>query len=117
MQAALALLLCLAPALQAAEDRGFAWDESRPKFRTSEYVLTGLAVAGSAANYFWVSPPQSPVWKGDILFDKSARNALGKDPRSQRRSSDPHPVSLGEKPDISMNRTRPASDSEACFIN
>lgn len=76
MKAALALLLCLAPALQAAEGRKVAWDESWPRFRTSEYVITGLALAGSAANFYLVPPPKSPLWKGDIWFDKAARNTL-----------------------------------------
>jgi len=89
MKAALALLLCLAPALQAAEGQGSAWDESWPRFRVSEYVVTGLAVAGSAANYFWVSPPRSAVWRGEILFDKGARNTLmGRSESDRGRAKD-----------------------------
>jgi len=76
MKAALALLLCLAPALLAAEGQGFERNERWPEFRTSEYLITGLAVAGSAANYYLVSPPKSPLWRGDILFDNAARNTL-----------------------------------------
>ena len=76
MKAALALLLCLAPALQAAEVQKFEWDDSWPKFRASEYVLTGLALAGSAADYYLASPPKSAAWRGEILFDKGARNTL-----------------------------------------
>ncbi|MCX5795990.1 MAG: phosphatase PAP2 family protein [Elusimicrobia bacterium] len=76
MQAALALLLGLAPALQAAEGQRFAWDESWPRFRRAEYFITGLAAAGSAADYFLVSPPKAAAWKGEILFDQGARNTL-----------------------------------------
>ena len=68
--------MCLAPVLQAAEDQRFAWDESWPRFRASEYFFTGLAVAGSAADYYLVPPPKSAIWKGDILFDKDARDTL-----------------------------------------
>ena len=73
---ALALLLFLAPALHAAEGREFAWDENWPRFRTSEYVVTGAAAAGALADFFLVPPPKSAAWKGDILFDKDARDAL-----------------------------------------
>ncbi|MFA6091468.1 MAG: phosphatase PAP2 family protein [Elusimicrobiota bacterium] len=72
----MALILFLVPALQAAEVQRFQWDESRPRFRTSEYVVTGLALAGSAVNFYLIPPPRSPVWKGEILFDKGARNTL-----------------------------------------
>jgi hypothetical protein len=54
-KAALVLLLRLAPALQAAESQKFTWDESWPRFSTAEYVVTGLAAAGSAAEFFLVS--------------------------------------------------------------
>lgn len=76
MKTALALLLLLAPALQAAEDPKYAWDESWPRFRTSEYVVTGLAAAGAAANFYLVPAPRTPAWRGPILFDKGARNTL-----------------------------------------
>lgn len=42
----LALLLCLVPALQAAEAEKYAWDDSWPRFRASEYAVTGLGLAG-----------------------------------------------------------------------
>lgn len=72
----LALLCGLPPALAAAQGRDLAWREDWPRFRTSEYVITGLAVAGSAANFYLVIPPESPAWKGEILFDRAARNTL-----------------------------------------
>jgi membrane-associated phospholipid phosphatase len=71
------LLLCLAPALRAAEPpKKFAWDEDWPRFRTSEYVATGLAAAGAAANFYLIPAPKAPAWRGDILFDESARRTL-----------------------------------------
>ncbi|MDD5301786.1 MAG: phosphatase PAP2 family protein [Elusimicrobia bacterium] len=76
MKFALALLAILSPALRAAEVPRYAWDESWPKFRASEYAVTGAALAGAAANFYLVPAPQSPVWRGPILFDKPARNAL-----------------------------------------
>jgi membrane-associated phospholipid phosphatase len=77
MKFILPLFLILVPALYAADaEQKYAWDESWPRFRTSEYVVTGLSAVGAAANFYWVTPPQSPSWKGEILFDKSARNTL-----------------------------------------
>jgi membrane-associated phospholipid phosphatase len=68
--------LCLAPALLAAEDSRLAWREDWPRFRTSEYVVTGVALAGSAANFYLVPPPRSSSWSEPILFDRHARDAL-----------------------------------------
>ena len=76
IKAALILLWCLAPALHAAEGDKFAWDENWPRFRTSEYVVTGLSLAGAAANFYLVPAPKSSSWKNDIWFDKAARNTL-----------------------------------------
>lgn len=76
MRALWALLLCLSPALHAAESRRFAWDEDWPKFRVSEYVVTGLATAGAAANFYLVPPPKSSSWRGPILFDAGAERSL-----------------------------------------
>lgn len=76
MMRILAFLFIITPAAHAGEVRKFIWDESWPGFRRSEYILTGLAAAGSAANFFLVTPPKSPVWRGTVLFDKNARNAL-----------------------------------------
>lgn len=76
MRAFWAVLLLLSPALHAAEGRRYAWREDWPKFRTSEYLVTGLATAGSAANFYWVPPPRSSSWRGPILFDTRGGNAL-----------------------------------------
>ena len=77
MKTLLVFLLCLAPALRAEEPpKKFAWHEDWPRFRTSEYVVTGVALAGAAANFYLVPPPKSAAWKGEILFDKAARNTL-----------------------------------------
>jgi membrane-associated phospholipid phosphatase len=76
MRAALALLLCLASAARAADASRYAWKEEWPRFRPSEYAVTGLALAGAAADYFLVPPPRAAVWKGDVFFDKDARRVL-----------------------------------------
>lgn len=76
MRAALALAVLLPSALQAAEPGRYAWREEWPKFRTSEYVLTGVSLAGAAANFYLVPPPKSSSWRGGILFDNGARNTL-----------------------------------------
>lgn len=76
MRTLLALLCLLAPPLRAAEPSRFAWREGWPKFRTSEYVLTGVSLAGAAANFYLVPPPRSAAWRGQVLFDEAARNTL-----------------------------------------
>jgi membrane-associated phospholipid phosphatase len=71
------LLLCLAPALRAEEAPAkFAWHEDWPRFRTSEYVVTGLALAGAAANFYLIPAPKTPAWRGPIFFDEKARSKL-----------------------------------------
>lgn len=71
-----ALWLCLTSALHAAEGSPLAWREEWPRFRTSEYVVTGVGLAGSAANFYLVPPPRSSSWSEPILFDRHARDAL-----------------------------------------
>jgi hypothetical protein len=74
---ALLLLSLLLPGrILAAEEQKFTWDESWPKFSTAEYVVTGLAAAGSIGEFFLVPPPKVAVWKGPILFDTDARDAM-----------------------------------------
>jgi|CXWL01.1.fsa_nt_gi membrane-associated phospholipid phosphatase len=75
MKAALALLLLLSAAASAEEERKFLWDD-RPKFRRSEAVVTVLALGAAAGNFYLVRPPVTPVWRGPILFDQPARNAM-----------------------------------------
>ena len=71
------LVLALASAARADEaPKKYAWDENWPRFRPAEYAVTGVALVGAAANYFLVPPPVTPVWRGPVLFDRPARNAL-----------------------------------------
>lgn len=87
MRTCLALLCLLAPSLQAAEPSRFAWHEDWPKFRTAEYVVTGVSLAGAAANFYLVPPPRSAAWRGQVLFDKSARNTLmARSPKASDRA-------------------------------
>ncbi|MBI3299872.1 MAG: phosphatase PAP2 family protein [Elusimicrobia bacterium] len=70
------LLLSLASALWGAEPARYAWDPAWPRFRKTELAVTGAAVAGAAANFYLVKPPETAAWKGPILFDKGAREVL-----------------------------------------
>lgn len=76
MKTVLTVILAFVASASAAETQKYAWDESIPRFRTSEYILTGASLAGAAATFFWVEPPKSPSWKRQILFDAGARNTL-----------------------------------------
>lgn len=88
MKLPLALLLLLTPSLHAAQAGRLAWREEWPRFRTSEYVVTGLALAGAAANFYLVEPPKSSAWRGGILFDDKARSALRvRDPAASGRAA------------------------------
>lgn len=69
------LLLLLAAPLHAADAEKFAWDD-RPRFRPSEYAVTGVSLVTAAAEYFVVPAPKTALWKGPILFDGPARNAI-----------------------------------------
>jgi membrane-associated phospholipid phosphatase len=57
-----------------AED--LSWDPSWPKFRPSEYVLTGLAGSAAVVVYFGVRDAQTPRLTGGILFDDYFRDTL-----------------------------------------
>ena len=70
------VLLLTAASLRAAAPGKYAWDEDWPRFRTSEYVVTAAAAGVAAANYYWISPAKTAKWNRDVLFDKSARDAL-----------------------------------------
>jgi len=77
---ALCALACCVPRLARAEEpqsaHSLAWNPSWPKFRTSEYVLTGVAGAASISAFFLVKARSSPTWTHGILFDDDLRTAL-----------------------------------------
>jgi len=81
--AALALGLLWAPRVHA-QDPGFGWDPRWPKFRPSEYVLTGVAAGASALLYFGLPDARTPRWSGGIWFDDYFRDALRLRPPGQR---------------------------------
>jgi membrane-associated phospholipid phosphatase len=72
------LVVCLSMGLargaHAAEP--LAWNPAWPRFRPSEYVVTGLAGAASIGIYLRIPNPDPPHWTGGILFDEAVRNAL-----------------------------------------
>ena len=68
------LSLSLPGRAQAAEP--LAWNPAWPRFRPSEYVVTGLAGAASFGVYWGIRNADPPRWTGGILFDEAARNAL-----------------------------------------
>lgn len=79
----------MAPALRAAESSPLEWREEWPRFRTSEYAVTGIGLAGSAANFYLVPPPRSSSWSEPILFDRHARDALlPRDPARREKAKD-----------------------------
>ena len=71
------LTLCNTARADDAKDHDeLAWNPAWSKFRTSEYVLTLAAGAGSAYAFFAVDPPSHPHWTGGILLDTPIRNAV-----------------------------------------
>jgi membrane-associated phospholipid phosphatase len=61
---------------EAKQTGQLAWDPAWPKFRTSEYVLTGVAGIASLGSYFFLSAPSKPRWTGGILLDNTLRDEL-----------------------------------------
>lgn len=72
----LAALLSLSLTAPARAAEPLAWNPAWPRFRPSEYVLTGFAGAASIGVYLGVKNAESPRWTGGILFDEAVRNAL-----------------------------------------
>ena len=71
------LAVGLAWAPQAcAQSADFGWDPRWPKFRPSEYVLTGLAGSAAVVLYFGVRDAQPPRLSGGVLFDDYFRDTL-----------------------------------------
>jgi membrane-associated phospholipid phosphatase len=52
------------------------WDERRPRFRTIEYIVTGVLGPVAIGEYFFVPAQKEAHWVGGILFDDAARDAL-----------------------------------------
>jgi len=59
-----------------AQNADFGWDPRWPKFRPSEYVLTGVAGSAALVLYFGVHDAQTPRGTGGVLFDDYFREAL-----------------------------------------
>jgi membrane-associated phospholipid phosphatase len=82
---ALLVLPARASASDPAPEPPLRWDEDRPRFRTTEYVLTILTGVEAIAMYYKVPPTREPHWTGGILFDDAVRNALRVKSRSGLR--------------------------------
>jgi membrane-associated phospholipid phosphatase len=52
------------------------WDETIPRFRLSEYVVSAIVGPAAIAEYTWLPSQASPHWVGGILFDDDVRSAL-----------------------------------------
>ena len=71
-----AISLLLAPAeARADDDEGLSWDPSWPRFRTAEYIATGVMLAGVGVGLFAV-PQREDATSGGILFDDYFREEL-----------------------------------------
>ena len=82
----LACLVLAAPARadEPARSEALAWNPAWPKFRASEYVVTGIAGIGSIGAYFLLTEPSKPLWTGGILLDNEIRDAFRlRSPRSR----------------------------------
>ncbi|MEO6603129.1 MAG: phosphatase PAP2 family protein [Polyangiaceae bacterium] len=74
--ALLGAILCLTLSGRARAAEPLAWKPDWPRFRPSEYVLTGVAGAASLGIYFGIRNADPPHWTGGVLFDEAVRNAL-----------------------------------------
>lgn len=70
-----ALGLAWAPQARA-QNAELGWDPRWPKFRPSEYVLSGIAGSAAVVVYFGVRDAETPRRTGGILFDDYLRDAL-----------------------------------------
>lgn len=53
-----------------------SWNKKWPRFRTSEYVITGVAGAASLSVFFLLKARKTPTWTHGILADDDLRDAL-----------------------------------------
>jgi membrane-associated phospholipid phosphatase len=72
----LVVILCTSSSGRAHAAEPLAWNPAWPRFRPSEYVVTGLAGAASLGIYLGIRNADPPHWTGGILFDEALRNAL-----------------------------------------
>jgi membrane-associated phospholipid phosphatase len=59
-----------------AQNSEFGWDPRWPKFRPSEYVLTGVTGSAALVLYFGVRDARTPRRTGGVLFDDYFREGL-----------------------------------------
>jgi membrane-associated phospholipid phosphatase len=71
----------------AAAQKRLVWNEDWPRFRTWEYVATGVAVAGGLGMEHFTAQPREPRWVGPILFDDAVRRALVAPSRGSREAA------------------------------
>ncbi|HEX6275575.1 MAG TPA: phosphatase PAP2 family protein [Polyangiaceae bacterium] len=75
-------VLALTPAARAEEEQ-VEWNPDWPRFRKAEIAFTaGMSLQFAAASF--VYPQLENTWKGGVLFDDAARNALRLETRSAR---------------------------------
>lgn len=70
------LAISLVWSSRASAQQSFGWDPRWPKFRGSEYVLTGVAGSAAIVVYFGVRDAETPRRTGGILFDDYFRDVL-----------------------------------------
>src|SRR5688572_15436505 len=71
---ALSLATNVSFAEPAAEPSEFVW--RWPRFRTSEYITTGVVGAAALGVFFFAGLRDEPCWTGGILFDDAVRDAV-----------------------------------------
>jgi hypothetical protein len=71
---ALSLATNVSFAEPAAEPSEFVW--KWPRFRTSEYITTGVVGAAALGVFFFAGLRDEPRWTGGILFDDAVRDAV-----------------------------------------
>ena len=70
------VLLGVVWASRARAAEPLTWNPAWPRFRATEYVVTGLAGTASLGVYLGISNPDPPHWTGGILFDEAVRHAV-----------------------------------------
>lgn len=72
-----ALAFALVATTPAKAERTLKWKDEWPRFRTSEWIVTG--VAGATVLTLYLVPRFTPTWGHPILFDAPVRDALRTD--------------------------------------